>query len=1277
MQLGRVFISSAFRDMLGLRQAAADAVRLAGLEPVPAEHHLAQPGPVRDALEREIRHCDTYVGIFDRRRGTVPPGSSRAITEEEFLLARELGLRCLVFLSKADRSERDPGLNEFLDSEVTEYRSGVWPRYYDDEAALRREIVAGLSSVRPRVVLEIASGADGLAARLFLRGVAPAWKGEAVLGPEPVKLGLSAAARSVLAAFRRGAETRAALKDEAIQLLGHELGAVALPGGLGEAMSEVLDLAASAGRLVTLEVRTADSSALALPWELISVPRHPVPVRGGLVEVVRRIPGPGETGGPMHDPAATVHADHLSVLGFTAAPLEDEVVAALLGLGGFGGSDLFWEREQERLLAALEGLLRDRRGRLILPDTGEKEELRHYLGQADRPRVVHISCHGGVRRGANGAAEPILLLEDADGRRAPAGAPELVAWSRAAPGEAPEVALLVLAACSTAGAVGDGGPAQGHRAEVAEARQVEEAAGLAETLVRSGFLRVLGMQSTVSDSGATAFAAKFYARLADGTDLSQSLRAGRAELLAGHEWAVPTLTTRCDAGPLVAPKGSAAPVEHPFEAARGAFEVEGISYLEKGYVGRREAERRLRLAFKDERLIAIHGLGGIGKSTLAARFLERRQTEGWRVLILYAGRELAPATVFEEVAAKLGLARPAGVSPEQAEELLRQAIKQELRAGRPVLFLDNFEDNQDGDGHLKNPFLGEALLALALLGGERFRLLFTSRLPVDLGDSPIEVRNLDLGELSPSGCRKLRILDPEGLGQLKPTSWEQVLFHLGGHPKALELLGGYLRGRPDRVSELLADLGPALEAVEAKLRAEIQEKGRKLLVANVLAAVPEERRPSFDRLCLLEAPLLTEELEALLAAEGIVNPAEDLGWLRDHGFLARTVAPSALSGGDAVHRLLASRQQDALAKREGEERVRAWHLRVAEHLVQPGRPLSNFGLAAWHRDAAGDRTGALGLYNQWALSLRDGHAYFACLQIAEEGLQKYPAGGDEAEQVGAAKLWVRKHDALEPLGQIEGAESALETAFGFVAGGTSPEAMFLQALIQRRQGGLLQQAGRLQEALEKFKAARKGYEQGNHPRERAIALGDVARLRAQSGDVSGALKLHEEELKTYEQLGDVRSRAVTLGDVARLRAQSGDVSGALKLHEESLQINRELGDVEGIANAQYALAGLELEQGNLSQVLERLAESWDIISRLGHAQAISVCGSFYGQLLAATEPLRAKEILRTSRDASQLLGRAAEVAKMDVLIRKLEHPDPPSPQPRPTLWQRLKKMLAG
>jgi hypothetical protein len=69
MELGRVFISSVFGGILGLRDLAGDAARLVGLEPVLTEDHVAQAGTVRERLEKEIALCDTYVGLFDRRRG--------------------------------------------------------------------------------------------------------------------------------------------------------------------------------------------------------------------------------------------------------------------------------------------------------------------------------------------------------------------------------------------------------------------------------------------------------------------------------------------------------------------------------------------------------------------------------------------------------------------------------------------------------------------------------------------------------------------------------------------------------------------------------------------------------------------------------------------------------------------------------------------------------------------------------------------------------------------------------------------------------------------------------------------------------------------------------------------------------------------------------------------------------------------------------------------------------------------------------------------------------
>ena len=56
MELGRVFISSVFGGMLGLRDLAADAARLVGLDPVLTEDHVAQAGvfPAQGRLNKAI-----------------------------------------------------------------------------------------------------------------------------------------------------------------------------------------------------------------------------------------------------------------------------------------------------------------------------------------------------------------------------------------------------------------------------------------------------------------------------------------------------------------------------------------------------------------------------------------------------------------------------------------------------------------------------------------------------------------------------------------------------------------------------------------------------------------------------------------------------------------------------------------------------------------------------------------------------------------------------------------------------------------------------------------------------------------------------------------------------------------------------------------------------------------------------------------------------------------------------------------------------------------------
>jgi hypothetical protein len=163
--LGKIQLSSVFRDLLDLRRVVAEAAKALAFTPILTEDITAHGRSVADVCRDTLASCDTYVGLFSKARGTVPTGESRAITEREWRLARALGLRCLVFYDAAARNIAEPGLKAFLDDEVAAYRTGVYPRRYRDESDLERKLRAALSFVRPRLTLALTRNDTGYEAR--------------------------------------------------------------------------------------------------------------------------------------------------------------------------------------------------------------------------------------------------------------------------------------------------------------------------------------------------------------------------------------------------------------------------------------------------------------------------------------------------------------------------------------------------------------------------------------------------------------------------------------------------------------------------------------------------------------------------------------------------------------------------------------------------------------------------------------------------------------------------------------------------------------------------------------------------------------------------------------------------------------------------------------------------------------------------------------------------------------------------------------------------------
>ncbi len=221
------------------------------------------------------------------------------------------------------------------------------------------------------------------------------------------------------------------------------------------------------------------------------------------------------------------------------------------------------------------------------------------------------------------------------------------------------------------------------------------------------------------------------------------------------------------------------------------------------FVGREAEMARLDAAWEDPKthVLVLVAFGGVGKSALVARWLDRLAAEGWRgaerVLdwsFYSQGSEerTAAAEPFLDHALRFcGDADPRAGSPYERGARLARLLQEQ----RTLLVLDGLEPMQyppgrpEVAGRLKDPSLKALLRGLA--GANPGLCVVTTREEVaDLHGFGFTAPQLHLEELSPAACvALLRELGVEGKGK----ELEAAAKGCGRHALTVSLLGNFLR----------------------------------------------------------------------------------------------------------------------------------------------------------------------------------------------------------------------------------------------------------------------------------------------------------------------------------------------------------------------------------------------------------------------------------------------------------------------------------------------------
>ena len=397
-----------------------------------------------------------------------------------------------------------------------------------------------------------------------------------------------------------------------------------LSGPVAAALGEVIADAENRWAPVRLGI-DVQGGMQGLPWEALALPGAGTPLAlHPLLAVYRQPPAAGVPGPSPAGPLRIVIA--------ISAPLSG------------GGQVLDYERELRNMLAAVRGA-RQGQAQVRIVHFATTGEVRAALA-AERVHVLHLSGHGSP-----GAIE----LEDDDGNARNLDAQQFVAEA-IPPGRMPPV--IALSACHTGATTATGDPS------------------FAAALISLGASAVIGTETAVTDVYATQVFTRVYGHLADADlpDVVAAVAAARRtvqqqlsdsqdprdqQLAVLGEWAVLTVLART--GSVTAFDPDAKPGDdRPAQAAAGEPVPAGLLARGTGeFVGRRRAQRRWPAALLTTREsgLVLYGIGGVGKTTLAAELVRRiSERDPARHTVIGASGLTGGATSVDQVLAAIGRA---------------------------------------------------------------------------------------------------------------------------------------------------------------------------------------------------------------------------------------------------------------------------------------------------------------------------------------------------------------------------------------------------------------------------------------------------------------------------------------------------------------------------------------------------------------------------------------------------------------------------------------------
>lgn len=841
--------------------------------------------------------------------------------------------------------------------------------------------------------------------------------------------------------------------------------------------------------------------------------------------------------------------------------------------------------------------------------------------------IVHFDGHSGYGQTEDSissdafksGAQGRLIFENDEAQAAPIEAEklsELLAEYR--------IPIMVLNACQSA-RIDD---------------QAEDAfASVAAALLKAGIRSVVAMGYNLYVSGAQQFVPAFYRRLLETANVAEATRAGRQAMLAHdqrpcllgehplQDWLVPVLYQQIQmdetvlARPAVTTPG-AGTFTLEEEAAPNPLPEQARHLGNDGFIGRQQVVQQLERARlrQPQAAFLIHGMAGVGKTTLAKGFLHwLRDTGGleqqvtqqvfWFSFDEIRSAEFVINQLVDGIFGTKALATP-------LEQKMAGLIK--VFQEHPFLLIwDNFESASGLAGTEVRPMLSEddrGLLKelLAKLRGGKTKVLITSR-SAEKWLSTGECFRLPLSGLRGEELWQFcnQVLRNLGLKVKRDDEdFRALIEELDGNPLALRTV--LLQLQEKKPAQLLADLRKEFALLDG------DESSKRILAALAVLdqGLPEEYGPVLQLIGLHRRFVAQEAIEYMLKyAETETSP------IRDCFSLLETAGLIHDPRNNLVYQIHPALQTYFAQQHPAEEGLLLAFIDhavfFAEYLASEKRHDSRIvftmNISEFHHALSlaqelgmdqyiANLTRSLALYAQSSRDYAGAVQLFTNLGEHHREKKEYKGEAEAYHQLGTiaqeqrnfsiAEKWYKKALAIYEKLDCQHANALIYHNLGMISGEqrdfATAEEWCKKALAINEElddegketANDYHYLGVIADAQQDFLAAEKWYKKSLAINEKlgdehgaAITYNQLGGISYKQGDFATSEKWYRKALAIYEKQGDEYNSAKSYHNLGTILHDQRDFEAAEKWYKKSLKISEKLNDKHGAASS-YAVLGL-------------------------------------------------------------------------------------------------------